>query len=495
LLDINSEKDNKKNFILNKTEIDPLSNSLVERALQIAVLNNNASLHNNKDDGKSRGVGDPLEIALLAAGAGAGLYRDKLLEKWPEEREDAFDSESKMMATIHKKNGDYLTTVKGAPEAVIEHSSAIITANGPEEFSKDKKKEWLEKNEKMANDGLRILAIANKEMSKTDDDPYKDLQFLGLVGLLDPPRQEILGVLDLCKQAGIRVNMVTGDQAATALYIAKKINLSTNNKVITGRELKKSDDMNKEETQQVIDTSIFARVSPAQKLDLITVHQNNNSIVAMTGDGVNDAPALKKADIGVSMGKRGTQVAQEASDMVLKDDAFPSIVTAVEYGRIIFNNIRKFILFLLSGNVGEVLAVGFASFMGLPLPLLPLQILFINLVMDVFPALALGVGAAHEDVMKNPPRQPDEPVINSYYWKMIAFFGLVIAVSVLAALGVSTDMLHLTKERAVTISFLTLALARLWHIFNMREPGSPFFKNEVTRNPFVWGAIFLCAFL
>ena len=142
-----------------------------------------------------------------------------------------------------------------------------------------------------------------------------------------------------------------------------------------------------------------------------------------------------------------------------------------------------------------MLAVGFASFMGLPLPLLPLQILFINLVMDVFPALALGVGAAHEDVMKNPPRQPDEPVINSYYWKMIAFFGLVIAVSVLAALGVSTDMLHLTKERAVTISFLTLALARLWHIFNMREPGSPFFKNEVTRNPFVWGAIFLCAFL
>jgi Ca2+-transporting ATPase len=402
-----------------------------------------------------------------------------------------------MMATFHRRNGDLMVAVKGAPEAVIGHASFMKTNDETSEFDTKQKEKWLKMNDKLAGDGLRVLALAERTASDKDEDPYRDLVFLGLVGLLDPPRDEITRSLDLCKQAGIRVIMVTGDQAETARYVAREINLTEdeNAAVISGHELKKNEDMTDEEKQHILSTSIFARVSPAQKLDLISVHQGNKSIVAMTGDGVNDAPALKKADIGVAMGKRGTQVAQEASDMVLKDDAFSSIVTAVEYGRVIFNNIRKFILFLLSGNVGEVLAVGFASLMGLPLPLLPLQILFINLVMDVFPALALGMGAAHEDVMKNPPRHSEEQIVSAFYWKLITFYGVVIAACVLAALVISREILMLEEAEAVTISFLTLAFARLWHVFNMRDAASPPVKNEVTRNPVVWGAVGLCLVL
>jgi Ca2+-transporting ATPase len=238
---------------------------------------------------------------------------------------------------------------------------------------------------------------------------------------------------------------------------------------------------------------VFARVTPKQKLDLIGLHQASGAVVAMTGDGVNDAPALKKADIGVAMGRRGTQVAREAADMVLKDDAFTTIVAAVAQGRVIFGNIRKFVVYLLSCNVSEILAVGIASLVGIPLPLLPLQILFLNLVTDVFPALALGVGEGDPRVMDRPPRGSDEPIVDRRRWLEVGGYGFVITVAVLGALAIARYGLGMDEARAVTVSFLTLAFAQLWHVFNMREPGTGLVRNDITRNGFVWGALGLCA--
>jgi Ca2+-transporting ATPase len=236
-------------------------------------------------------------------------------------------------------------------------------------------------------------------------------------------------------------------------------------------------------------------VTPEQKLHLIALHQGAGSIVAMTGDGVNDAPALKKADIGIAMGKRGTEVAREAADMILKDDAFSTIVAAVEQGRVIFRNIRKFVLYLFSCNLSEILAVSLAAVANAPLPILPLQILYLNLVTDVFPALALGAGPGDRHVMERPPRDPKEPILTRRHWLAVGGYGTVITACVLGALAVALGPLEMPADKAVTISFLTLALAQLWHVFNMREHGSRFFGNDVTRNPFVWGALGLCVAL
>jgi Ca2+-transporting ATPase len=243
------------------------------------------------------------------------------------------------------------------------------------------------------------------------------------------------------------------------------------------------------------EASIFARVNPKQKLDLIRLHQKNGSVVAMTGDGINDAPALKKADIGVAMGRRGTQVAREAADVVLRDDAFKTIVVAIQQGRAIFDNIRKFILFLLSGNVGEIMIVAFALLAGMPLPILPLQILYLNMIGDVFPALALGVGKGDPSKMRRPPREAKEPILTRQHWAAIVGYGLLIAASVLVAFWMALSSLGMETDRAVTVSFLTLAFARLWHVFNMRDGGSHPINNDVTRNPFVWGALGLCSAL
>jgi Ca2+-transporting ATPase len=291
--------------------------------------------------------------------------------------------------------------------------------------------------------------------------------------------------------------MVTGDYPSTALSVASTIGLIDQNdvKVIHGKNLKSPDQLSEVERYSVLGTPIFARVSPKQKLDLIAIHQKNSSIVAMTGDGVNDAPALKKADIGIAMGKRGTQVAREAADMVLKDDSFSTIVVAIEQGRIIFGNIRKFVFYLISCNVSEIMIVSLASFAAIPLPILPLQILFLNLVTDVFPALALGMGEGDHQIMKQPPRNPHESIVTSRHWLAIGGYGLTITVSVLGALVIALMWLGMQETQAVTVSFLTLAFTQLWHVFNMRNRGSSFLRNDITKNPFIWGALGLCILL
>jgi len=265
--------------------------------------------------------------------------------------------------------------------------------------------------------------------------------------------------------------------------------------VVHGGDVGDLKDLSAEQREHVMRTPIFARVSPEQKLDLIALHQEDGAIVAMTGDGVNDAPALKKADIGVAMGQRGTQVAREAADMVLKDDRFSTIVAAIHQGRTIFNNIRKFVLYLLSCNVAEIIVVGLASLLNAPLPILPLQILFLNLVTDVFPALALGVGKGDPHIMERPPRDPEERVLMRQHWMGIIGYSSVISVAVLGALAISVLWMGMEEAQAVTISFLTLAFAQLWHVFNMRDHDTGVFNNDVTENPWIWGALALCTVL
>jgi Ca2+-transporting ATPase len=476
--------------------VAPDESEELRRALEVGVLCNNADLSADLEDlGREDTVGDPLEIALLIAGTKAGIRRADLTDRMPEVREVAFEAETKMMATYHETDdGRYRVAVKGALEAVIDASTQIMTSDGSQQLDGEMRDTWIERNETLAADGLRVIALAEKVVDDDEVDPYENLTFIGLAALLDPPREEVRSSLEACYDAGIRVVMVTGDQPATARQIALDVGLiqDTDATVVRGQELDARDEMDAEARREALDAHIFARVSPEQKLDLIALHQNDGAFVAMTGDGVNDAPALKKADIGVAMGQRGTQVAREAADMILKDDAFSSIVAAVRQGRAIFENIRNFVLYLLSCNVAEILVVGFASVVNAPLPILPLQILFLNLVTDVFPALALGVGEGDPHLMEQPPRDPEEPIIGRPQWVAIGGYSFLITAAVLGVLAVALMTMGLPQPDAVTLSFLTLAFAQLWHVFNMRDTHSDLLRNDVTENPYVWGAIVLC---
>jgi Ca2+-transporting ATPase len=469
----------------------------LRRALEACVLCNNAELPATEDNGDTGGAGDPLEVALLRLGARFGLTRRDLNKKLPEKREEAFDSETKMMATFHRQEKGYRVAVKGGPESVLAVCRQILTPDGRRELSAEDRAGWLEKNGEMAASGLRMLALAEKEEENADAPAYENLVFLGLIGFNDPPREDVKQALQRCRAAGVRVIMATGDQPVTARAIGYAVGLVDDVKalVVHGSDLKSVDRLEPDEKKELLGASLFARVSPRQKLDIIGLHRANGAIVAMTGDGVNDAPALKKADIGIAMGRRGTQVAREASDIILKDDAFATIVHAVEQGRIIFMNIRSFVLYLLSCNLSEILTVGLATFINAPLPLLPLQILYLNLVTDVFPALALAANEASPAIMEQPPRKKGEPIMDSGRWFTVVVYGLVITAAVLGGMAIALFYLEMDQKRAVTISFLTLAFAQLWHVFNMRDKSSGFFNNAVVRNPFIWGALLLCALL
>jgi Ca2+-transporting ATPase len=378
---------------------------------------------------------------------------------------------------------------------VLGACSFLPGENGEQEMNETDREGLLQRSNKMADEGLRVIALAQKTVGDSGENPYTNLTFLALVGLLDPPRSDVKEALKSCEKAGIRVVMLTGDQPLTARNVALSVGLidDPSTEPLQGSELKEASELTEEERKHLLNAAIFARVTPEQKLRLVDLHQQGGAVIAMTGDGVNDAPALKKADIGIAMGQRGTQVAKEAADMVLKDDAFSTIVTAVCQGRVIFQNIRKFVFYLLSCNVSEIMVVALASIVGAPLPVLPLQILFLNLVTDVFPALALGVSKDDPVVMTRPPRNPQEPIVAFGEWLAIGGYGFAITVSVLAALALALLSCGMPERQAVTVSFLTLAFAQLWHVFNMRAHTSSFFRNEITSNAFVWGALGLCS--
>ncbi len=465
----------------------------VHRVLELGVLCNNATLHSDGDEDEH---GDPMELALLQAGAAYGMHRNELLDRKPEEREESFDPDTMMMATFHQENGEFDVCVKGAPAAVLEHSVSHADEElNSTEMSDSDREQWLERADQLASKGYRLLAMADRTVSDASAEPYDDLRFIGFTAFYDPPREGVAEAVDACQAAGIRVAMITGDKPETAVAIGRKAGVVDVEEpdVMTGREVEDEDD-----ADPLLETQVFARVSPKEKLDIVELFMDKGEIVAVTGDGVNDAPALKKANIGIAMGQRGTETARQMADMVLRDDAFSSIVAAVKEGRVIFRNIRKAVMFMLCTNVAEVLAVGIASLVGAPLPLRPLQILFLNVLTDVFPALALGMARESRDVTKEPPRDPDESILTTAHWKAISGWSSLLAACVLAALwlGSRYDIAAPGQDpelAAVTVSFLTLAFGKLWFVFNLRDRGSTLLNNGVVRNPWIWCSFALCA--
>jgi P-type Ca2+ transporter type 2C len=458
---------------------------LAQRLLKAATLCNDAVLKS----GGQPDSGDPLELALLRAAERAGLTRAQLLRDCPEVERQPFDSDTRMMVTVHRCGGAFLVAAKGAPEAILARAKRYA---GPDnDLSLDREhRAWLQaKLEELGRQGLRVLAVAEGTVPTPAGQPCSDLTLLGLVGLHDPPRHDVEEAIIACQGAGIRVVMVTGDHAVTAASIARSVSLGSHPQVIEGSALA---DGGKLAAADIRNADVLARVSPSQKLDLVSVYQTAGEIVAMTGDGVNDAPALRKADIGVAMGQRGTEVARQAAAMVLRDDSFATIVAAIREGRVIFANIRRFVLYLLACNLSEVMVVGIAVAAGLPLPLMPLQILFLNLVTDVFPAFALAMSEGGSDVMRRPPRDPEEPIVTGRLWALVAAQGFAMTLATLVAMALARDGLGLEGGAVVTVSFLTLALAQIWHTFNMADPGQPLIVNDVTRNPYVWGAVLVC---
>jgi Ca2+-transporting ATPase len=457
--------------------------------LEIAVLCNDASLGHTADEDS----GDPMERALLRAGRLAGLERSALRRSSPPVHKHAFDAAAKMMATVHRRGDHYFFAVKGAPEAVLASAKHVVSDDGKLAMDETARSEWLQRVEHLGHHGLRVLACAMKDAASPDVPPFENLTFVGLIGLEDPARADVPHAIRACRQAGIRVVMVTGDHAVTARSIGRAVGLGDiAPRVVEGADLAR---LASADRGELLQANIFARVSPAEKLELVRAYQAAGEIVAMTGDGVNDAPALKRADIGVAMGLRGTDVAREAAAMILLDDSFPTIVTAIHEGRVIFGNIRRFVAYLLSCNLSEIMVVGLAILSTLPLPILPLQILYLNLVTDVFPAFALAMGEGEGNVMQRPPRDPREPILGRAQWIAIVMQGITLTAGAFGALMLSHLWLGLDERSVVTVTFLTLAFAQLWHVFNMRDPDSPLIRNEVTRNPWVWGSLLLCTVL
>jgi len=475
---------------------DSASAVLLDDLLAMASLCSNASI-DSSGDGESQDIGDPTEIALLHAADSRNIKRQALLQSHPELQELAFDPTSKLMATLHTDVGGVLVAVKGAPEMVLPICASVQTSSGAVQLSNSDRDTWLARAGELGDRGLRTLAIARKTQASVNDEAYSDLTLLGITGLEDPPRKGVKDAIHRCRNAGITVIMVTGDHAATARNIATAVDIvepeADPKQFFGGATLEPVFDS--AHPERLDDARVFSRVSPEQKLMLIDGYQQHDQVVAMTGDGVNDAPALKKADIGVAMGIRGTPVAREAAAMVLQDDEFGTIVEAVAQGRAIYDNIRKFIVYLLSCNISEVLVVSIATVAGAPLPLLPLQILFLNLVTDVFPALALGVGEGSPELMKRGPRPFSESLLTRSHWVRIVLHGFIIATTVLAAMAIAVGQLGANTEQAITISFCTLTLAQVWHVFNMRDNIRTPFSNEITRNIWVWLAVGLCVLL
>ncbi|MDC1174878.1 cation-transporting P-type ATPase [Bacteriovoracaceae bacterium] len=468
------------------------SNPQSDQFLKISTLCNNAEL--NLDD---KHIGDPMEVALLEYSKSLGLQKKDLMNSYPEIKEVAFDSEILMMATIHQVKEEIYYAIKGAPERIIERSNFINLQEGEVPFTKELKEKWIQSNTHLANEGKRLIAFASKKEKDLGNETYKDICFQGLVAFEDPPRHDIKETIKNCHQAGINVIMVTGDQEGTATKIGLEIGILKNrtDSVINGKNLHNIDKLSSEEKTKVLETRIFSRVSPEQKLKLIELFQESGKIVAMTGDGVNDAPALKKADIGIAMGLRGTQVAKEAADMILLDDSFKTIISAVKQGRIIFVNIRRFVIYLLSCNFSEVMVVSIAALLKSPLPLVPLSILFLNLVTDVFPALALGMGNGDNDYLKSKPRDKLAAILSKQDWALIFSYGIILTAFISGAYYYSLNILKAEISQARTVAFISLALAQTFHVFNMKRAKANFLINDITKNIYVWAAIILCIVL
>ena len=483
----------KGEFLTNGVPIDPKKEKDLNLLLKASTLCSNASY-----DG-AKVLGDTTEGALIVAAAKAGMAKTSLDKEYPRLQEVPFTSERKRMTTIHETpDGQVFSYVKGAVEILLERSERIIKDGKVVPLPRSEKEQILKTNEEMANQALRVLAIACKELPKLpagtydEDGVERDLTFVGLAGMIDPPRAEAKGANELCRKAGIKTVMITGDHKLTAVAIAKELGIMENDEALTGAEL---DSLSDEKFDDVVEkVSVYARVSPEHKLRIVRALKKKGHIVAMTGDGVNDAPALKQADIGIAMGITGTDVTREAADMVLADDNFATIVTAVEGGRAIYDNIRKFSFFLLRSNFDELLVIGVFALLGQPLPLTAGMILWINLVTDGGPALALSLDPPQEDLMTRPPRDPREGILYGRIASILAtFVTQFLGTGVLFA--IAYFMWGRSLAEAQTMAFVQATLQELFIVWNCRSETKNAFRVGFTSNKFLLVAVVVSALL
>jgi Ca2+-transporting ATPase len=471
-------------FLIDTKALSPKDNPGLMLALKTAVLCNGAEL---REKGQAwEVIGDPTEGALLSLALKAGLDRGALLAEHSFVGEVPFDSERKLMTTIFKDaSGAYHAFVKGAPEMVLALSTSVYD-NGVKPVSAEAARSIEVKNDDFSNEALRVLAFAWKSSNAPLDTHNihlleKDLTFLGLAGMIDPPRKEVFGAVEKARSAGVTPIMITGDHRMTAIAIARELDIFRKGDIaVTGEELDRMSEAEFSEKLPLI--KVYARVNPEHKLKVVKAWKERGETIAMTGDGVNDAPALKEADIGVAMGITGTDVTKEASDMVLTDDNFASIVAAVEEGRGIFGNIRRVVHFLLSCNIGEIFVLLLASLTGMPLPLLPVQILWTNLVTDGLPALGLAMEPVDPGVMDRPPRKRSEGIVTKGLLWVMLLQGVFIALCTLGAYTFELYYLEGDLVKAQTMAFTVLVFCQKFHVFNCRSTWDSVFKLGVFSN-------------
>jgi Ca2+-transporting ATPase len=484
---------------------------LLRLTLLAGALCNDANIVHETAEGREvwKIVGDPTEGALVVAAAKAGLEREALTGNYQRVLEIPFDSGRKLMTTVHKgslpepglqkleqTDADGLWAItKGAPDMVLNRCTAYLTPSGPVKLDEAAREQLLAVNAGMAQAALRVLGVAIRRMPKVSrihpDHVEENLIFVGFWGMIDPPRLEVKAAIAECKRAGIMPVMITGDHRETAAAIAKELGLLGEGQwVLNGRELDEWSDA--ELAAKIEQIAVYARVSPENKVRIVGAFREKGHVVAMTGDGVNDAPALKRADIGAAMGITGTDVAKSAAEMVLADDNFATIVGAVREGRIIFENIKKSIYFLLSCNIGEILAILFAIILQYPVPLLAIQILWVNLVTDSLPALALGMEPAEPGIMDRPPRKKGEGLFVSGMKGSILLEGLFIGGLAVIAFAIGSAAPG-SVEQGRTMAFATLSFSQLFHVFNFRSIRESIFRRGMNPNRFLWGAIALSA--
>jgi Ca2+-transporting ATPase len=453
--------------------------------LQAAALASDAQLIPEASEGRWQITGDPTEGALVVAATKAGLEKAALEAQYPRVDEIPFTSEKKRMTTIHATPNGRIAYSKGAPEIILDACSQEIANSGHSPMDSNRKEAVLATAQQMADQALRVLAVAHKPVT-SNGDAEQDMIFLGLLGMIDPPRPEARNAVRICEQAGIKVVMVTGDHPLTAQAIARELEILKNGRPITGARLEEMSDADFQ--REAGNIEVYARVSPEDKLRVVTALQRKGHIAAMTGDGVNDAPALRKADIGVAMGITGTDVTKEAGEMTLLDDNFASIVGAVEEGRKIFGNIKKYLMFLLSSNVGEILLMAGASFAGLPLPLTAVQILFVNFVTDGLPALALSVDPPEENLMRRPPRNTRTGIFTRPVVVLIMAGGIW---SALVNITVFTWALNagMPLIKAMSMTFVSLVLIQFFKAYNFRSD-RPILLNRLFSNRWLNLAVF-----
>ncbi|MGV3586987.1 MAG: cation-translocating P-type ATPase [Adhaeribacter sp.] len=467
-------------------------------ALSVAVLCNDGTLDRAADNDEEQVLGDPTETALLVAGARQGIYKEELYALLPRINELPFDSERKRMSTVHQATNEvgflnnlpdkpYLMCTKGAPDLLLTVCDSVWVNGAPIPLDAEWERNIQEANTNLAQNGIRVLGLAFKQLdtAHVNINQEKELTFMGLVGLIDPPREEVKAAVENCKRAGIRPIMITGDHPLTAAAIGRQLQFGSQADTVSGEVLHRATD------EELLDlahkTTVYARVSPEDKLRIVSALQQRGHVVAMTGDGVNDSPALRKADIGVAMGITGTDVAKEAADMVLLDDNFTTIVAAVEEGRVIFDNLLRFIKFSLAGNIGKVLVMMVAPFFGLVIALQPLQLLWLNLLTDGLLGLGLGTEPAEEDIMRRPPRNPEKGALDKDDIIRLSLLGIAIAAISLGLALYYYNPANPADHTWQTMLFATIGFAQVFQALALRSSAHSAFN--LTTNPLMTGVV------